>query len=177
MRRFIPAADDIRSARCDRRAGQRRADRSHMRHSDRTRTFAMFFALAAGAAWIVDVAVITAIDNSFDPLDSILFLGGLVCLVATGVLVGTLASRRFTGARRVLIAAGVALSLMAGLVLVSVVVDAASHELYHGSNRGLHNECGIFAIGLGALTIAALLRGGSAIGRYGVAPGVTSPLS
>jgi hypothetical protein len=143
-----------------------------MRQADRTRTFAIIFAATGGAAWIVDVAVITAIDNSFDPLDSILFLGGLACLIATGVLVGMLASRRLTGTRRALLTSGTAVGLVIGLVLVSMLADAASHALYHGSNRGLHTECGIFAIGLGALVLAALVyRAPGAPGRE-LAPGI-----
>jgi hypothetical protein len=147
-------------------------DWSHMRHEDRTRTLAVILAATAGAAWIVDVAVITAIDNSFDPLDSILFIGGLACLIVTGGLVGTIASRRFTGVRKALATGGTAVALVVGLVLVSMIADAASHALYHGGNRGLHKECGIFAIGLGALVIAVLLYRAPAPAGRDRTPGV-----
>jgi hypothetical protein len=128
-----------------------------MHAEDRIRTSAVILAATAGVAWIVDVAVITAINDSFDPLDSILFLGGLGCLLATAGLVGVLASRRFGGLRRVLVAVGVALGLVVGLMLISLAADATSHALYHGGNRGLHKECGVFGIGLVALLISALL--------------------
>jgi hypothetical protein len=135
-----------------------RADRSTMHHDDRTRTSAVLLAWIGGLAWVVDVGVIIAINDSFDPLDSILFVGGLVCLAGMAVLVGALATRGLVGFRRALVAAGIALAVVVVLGLLSTVFDAASHALYHGDNRGLHEECGILSIALGALVIGSLLR-------------------
>lgn len=56
--------------------------------------------------------------------------------------------------RRALGALGVSLALVAALTLLSIVADALSHALYTGGNGALHNECGIFTLGLSALIIA-----------------------
>jgi hypothetical protein len=129
-----------------------------MHHDDRLRTSAVLLAMIAGLAWIADVSVIVAINDSFDPLDSILFTGGLACLIAMATLVGTLTTRGLVGPRRALTAIAYAAGLVLALVLLSIVADAASHAIYHGRNRGLRNECGIFSIGLGALVVGSLLR-------------------
>jgi hypothetical protein len=126
--------------------------------TDRLRTTAALAALIGGLAWVVDTTVIAVIDDSFDPLDSILFLSGLAALVVMGGSIGALAGRRSAGMRRVLEATGVTVGLVAALTLVSIAADALSHALYHGSNRGLHEECGIFAIGVAALVLAALVK-------------------
>jgi hypothetical protein len=136
--------------------------------TDRLRAAAVLAALIGGIAWVVDTTVIAVIDDSFDPLDSILFLSGLAALVVMGGSIGALVGRRSAGVRRVLVAAGVALALVAGLTVVSIAADALSHALYHGGNRGLHEECGIFAIGVAALTLAALVQR---------APRLTAPAS
>ena len=74
----------------------------------------------------------------------------------TGALVGARIAGRFTGVRRALVAVGVFLLLVALLTALSFAADGLSHTLYHGGNRGIHKECGIFVLGLAALAIGSL---------------------
>jgi hypothetical protein len=70
-----------------------------------------------------------------------------------------LASTWATWMRRVLTAVATFAAIVVVLTLVSSAADGLSHALYSGGNRGLHGECGIFAIGVAALAAGAWLRG------------------
>jgi hypothetical protein len=123
----------------------------------RLRSTAAIAALLGGALWLIDVAVIIAIDDSFDPLDTLLFVGGLLAIGVAAGLVAALAGARYDGARRVLAAVATFVGLVVVLTLVSAAGDALSHAVYSGGNRGLHGEIGILAIALAALAGGAWL--------------------
>jgi uncharacterized membrane protein HdeD (DUF308 family) len=109
-------------------------------------------ALVGGAAWLIDVAVIIAINNSFDPLDSILFLGGLCSLALAGILTITLVARRRHGRSRAAAAAASTAVLAAIIWLTSLLGDALAHSLIPTTNRG-HTEGAVLAAGI--LTLIA----------------------
>lgn len=110
-------------------------------------------ALAGGAAWLIDVAVIIAINNSFDPLDSILFLGGLCSLALASILTITLVARRRHGRSRAAAAAAASTAVLAAIIwLTSLLGDALAHSLIPTTNRG-HTEGAVLATGI--LTLIA----------------------
>jgi hypothetical protein len=122
------------------------------------RTSAAAALLAGGLAWIVDVAIITAGDGSFGLPDSILFVSGLAALVAGTLLTAAAVTRGRTGARRAGAFAGGLVAIVVGLTLISMAADAISHAAYHGSNHGLHNECGVFATGVCGVVLGLLVH-------------------
>jgi hypothetical protein len=122
---------------------------------DRLATLA---ALLGGAAWVTDTLIITARNDSFGLADSALFLFGMGAIVLASGLVAAMAARRSTGARRVLPAIAVFAGIVLGLTILSIAADGLSHSLYAGGNRGLHKECGIFAMGVAAIAAAGWLE-------------------
>jgi hypothetical protein len=118
---------------------------------------ALFAALLGGAAWIADTTIIAARNDSFGLADSALFLFGMAAILLAGGLVAVMAARRFTGARRVLVAIAVFAGIALGLAVLSLAADGLSHSLYSGGNRGLHKECGVFAMGAAAIAGAGWL--------------------
>ena len=116
---------------------------------------ALIAAGAAGLLWTAKVAVITARDGSFDPLESYVFIGGLLAIVAASVLVPLSVTRGLAGLRR-------AAAVVAGAVLLfaaTVALEAAGKALvggpYSGGNLGIEQEAGILFAGLGWLALAA----------------------
>ena len=79
-------------------------------------------AALGGALWTVKAAIITARDGSFDPLESVFFIGGLLAVVAAAALVPLALSQ----GRRPL-ARGAA--VIAGLPLLVAPGQAASSGL------------------------------------------------
>jgi hypothetical protein len=117
-------------------------------------------AVVGGAAWVIDVVVIIAINNSFDPLDSILFLGGLCSLVVAGILATTLVARRRHGRSRVAAAAASIAALTVMIAVTSLAGAAIAHALIPVSNRG-HNEGAVLAAGIVTLIAGIALLGSS----------------
>jgi uncharacterized membrane protein HdeD (DUF308 family) len=117
-------------------------------------------AVVGGAAWVIDVVVIIAINNSFDPLDSILFLGGLLSLIAAGILATTLVARRRHGRTRLAAAAASIAALTAMIAVISLAGAAIAHALIPTSNRG-HNEGAVLAAGIVTLITGIVLLGNS----------------
>jgi hypothetical protein len=109
-----------------------------------------------GLLWTVKALVITANDGSFDPLESVFFIGGLLLLTAAAVLVAAhVAGRRFRGPVRVAAAAGGAVALVAATLLLEPLGKAVV-GLAPGDNVGLEAEGGILVCGLAWLTLAAV---------------------
>ena len=113
-----------------------------------------------GALWTVKALVITANDGSFDPLEGVFFIGGLLALLAACVLVALSLARRQRGARRVAIAVAGPLVLVAA----TLVLESAGKELVAalapGDNVGLEEEGGILTCGLAWLTLAVVAARG-----------------
>lgn len=118
--------------------------------------YATTLCIVGGAALVLDTAIIAIIDRSFDPLDSVLFLGGLVCSLTGLVTTAAVLTRRT--AHPVINASGL---LVGALLLMGLVASAANtiaHRTYHGSNIGLRGEWFFFLIGLMMLVIGIFTR-------------------
>jgi hypothetical protein len=113
-----------------------------------------------GLLWTVKALVITANDGSFDPLEGVFFIGGLLSLVAASVLLGVDVTRRLRGVRRIgaVIAAAV-LAVALSLVLEGLGKSAVA-ALASGDNVGLEEEGGILCCGLAWLALAAWAAAG-----------------
>ena len=122
-----------------------------------TRT-ALATAAVGGALWTVKALVITARDGSFDPLESVFFIGGLLAMVAAAVLVPAHLARR-VGTPMARAGAAVAgfVALIAATFALEAIGKGIAGALYDGGNLGLREESGILLAGLGWLAVAALL--------------------
>jgi hypothetical protein len=111
-----------------------------------------------GLLWTVKALVITARDGSFDPLEGVFFIGGLLLLTIAAVLVAShVAGRRFRGIARVILTVGGAVALIAGTLLIESIGKALI-GLAPGDNLGLEEEGGILACGLAWLALAIAAR-------------------
>lgn len=115
-------------------------------------------AAAAGTAWTVKALAITAADASVQPVEGVLFLGGLVAILTAAALFGVhLAGRRHVAVR---VAAGL-VGAAAGLV-VTFAIEGLGKRLVagaaSGSNQGLEVEGGILLAGLVWLAAGLLAR-------------------
>ena len=108
-----------------------------------------------GLLWTVKALVITANDGSFDPLEGVFFIGGLLSLLGAAVLVGVDLTRGLGGVRR----AGAAIAAAAAAVAATLVLEglgkSAVAALASGGNLGLEAEGGILSCGLAWLAVAA----------------------
>ena len=117
-------------------------------------------AALGGLLWTVKALAIAANDGSVDPVESVLFIGGLACLLAGSVLVSLHLSRRLGGIARVAgIVAGTA-ALIAVTVLLETLGKGVVAGLAMGDNLGFEEEGGILVAGLAWLTL-----GGVALAR------------
>jgi hypothetical protein len=107
-----------------------------------------------GLLWTVKALVITANDGSFDPLESVFFIGGLLSLLAASVLLGFDVTRRLSGIRR----AGAVLVAAVAAVATTLVIEGLGKTvvtaLASGGNLGLEQEGGILCCGLAWLALA-----------------------
>jgi hypothetical protein len=108
-----------------------------------------------GLLWTVKALVITANDGSFDPLESVFFIGGLLSLVAAAVLIGLDVTRRLAGIRRAGAVIGAAVAVVAASLVLEGLGKNAVAALASGSNLGLEQEGGILVCGLAWLALAA----------------------
>jgi hypothetical protein len=115
-----------------------------------------------GLAWMVKAAVIALRESSFEPLESVVFVGGLVAQVAGGAGLAAYVARRASGAAA---RAGIFLAVFAGLsigsVLLSAGAEAVVDRVYEGRNQGLDEEAGIFVAGAAWLAIGGVLLAAS----------------
>jgi hypothetical protein len=114
-----------------------------------------------GLLWTVKALTITANDGSFDPLEDVFFIGGLLSLLAASVLVGVDLTRGLHGIRRASAVIGAAVAAVAASLVLEGLGKSAVAALATGSNLGLEEEGGILCCGLAWLALAAW----SAIGR------------
>jgi hypothetical protein len=109
---------------------------------------AAVLATVAGAAWTVKFAVITARDGSFDPLESYVFILGLLGQIAAAALIAWQLTRALSGLARAGAAAAATLGIAAAAIAVQAAVAALVAARYDGGNLGIEQEAGILAIGL-----------------------------
>jgi hypothetical protein len=107
-----------------------------------------------GLCWTVKALVITALDSSFDPLEGVFFIGGLLALLAAALLTAPLLTKRLRGLARVAATAGAAAGLVAATFAVTVAGQALVAAIAPGSNLGLEEEGGILLAGLAWLFAA-----------------------
>jgi hypothetical protein len=120
---------------------------------DRALHATKWLALFSGAALVADTVTIAIINRSFDPLDSILFLTGLVGMLLTaGTLSLTLsASRR--GPARVALTIAIFLATAVVLGVISLAFDQMGRHVFSASNKGLHGEWSFFSIGVALVVL------------------------
>ena len=119
---------------------------------------ALASAALGGALWTVKALIITARDGSFDPLEGVFFLGGLLATVVAAALVPADLSRRLgTPAARAGAAVAGFLALVAATLALEAIGKGIADALYDGGNLGIREESGILLAGLGWLAVAALL--------------------
>ena len=108
----------------------------------------------AGVALVTDVVIITIINSSFDPLDSILFFIGFIAMLLTLVALAIHLSAGHEGRAR----AGLAVLAFLGIFLVlgaiSLAFDTAGRHLFSPANIGLHDEWSFFSVGVCLLVLA-----------------------
>ncbi len=81
-----------------------------------------------GLLWLVKAVVITARDGSFDPLESAMFVTGLLAIVVAAVLWTAVAARHLRGAARV----AVAIVGVPALIVASLLVELVGKTLVAG---------------------------------------------
>ena len=106
-----------------------------------------------GLAWTVKALVITARDDSFGLLESVLFIAGFALLLAAAVLVARDIVHR-SGAAGVLAKAAAAIGLFALTFLCVEQGQVLVRGIASGDNLGLEQEGGILLAGLLWLAIA-----------------------
>jgi hypothetical protein len=123
-----------------------------------------------GALWTLKALVITANDGSFDPLESVVFIGGVLALTTAAVILGFHLTRGAGRLARVPAAAGVAIGLVVATLLLESLGKYVVGGIAPGDNLGLEAEGGILCCGLVWLAIARL----SASGRRAAPPRVVA---
>jgi hypothetical protein len=117
---------------------------------------ALLAAGLGGVLWTIKALVITANDGSFDPLEGVFFIGGLLALVATAFLVGAHLTRRLNLALRIPATVAAAAALVGASLLLETIGKNIVAAIASGDNVGLEQEGGILACGLAWLTVAFL---------------------
>jgi hypothetical protein len=115
---------------------------------------ALIAAGLGGLLWTVKALVITANDGSFDPLEGVFFIGGLLALLAAAVLVGAHLTRRLSLAARIPATLAAALGLVAASLVLEALGKGLVAAVASGDNLGLEEEGGILACGVAWLTLA-----------------------
>lgn len=108
----------------------------------------------AGVTLVTDTVTITAINSSFDPLDSILFFIGFGAMILTLAALAVHLSAGREGVARAgsAVVAFVAIFLVLGAI--SLAFDTAGRHLFSPENIGLHGEWSFFSTGICLLVIA-----------------------
>jgi hypothetical protein len=107
-----------------------------------------------GVLWTVKALVITANDGSFDPLEGVFFIGGLLSLVAAAFLVGAHLTRRLKLVLRIPATVAAAAGLVAASLLLESLGKTVIAAVASGDNVGLEQEGGILACGVAWLALA-----------------------
>lgn len=123
-----------------------------------TRTYvaATTLCTVGGAALVLDTTIIAVINRSFDPLDSVLFLGGLLCSLTGLVITSAVLTRRTT--HRPIRAIGLFVGTLLLMGLIAGAANTIAHRTYHGGNIALRGEWFFFLVGVMTLAIGVLTR-------------------
>lgn len=112
-------------------------------------------AITGGLLWTIKVGVITARDASFDPLESWVFIGGLLAILTAAVFVAMHLTRALRGIARAAGALGATIALIGATLALEAIGAAVVGGLHGGGNLGLENEGGILFAGLAWLALGA----------------------
>jgi drug/metabolite transporter (DMT)-like permease len=110
-------------------------------------------AVAGGLLWILKFAVIALRDDSFEPLESVVFVGGLVGIILGTVALAALVARRESRWLALLLVVGAAL----GTFLLQIGVQALANAAVDADNLGISEEVGVLLVGALWLAVGVAL--------------------
>ena len=110
-------------------------------------------AVAGGLLWILKFAVIALRDDSFEPLESVVFVGGLVGIILGTVALAALVARRESRWLALLLVVGAAL----GTLLLQIGVQALVNAAVDADNLGISEEVGVLFVGALWLAVGVAL--------------------
>jgi drug/metabolite transporter (DMT)-like permease len=100
-------------------------------------------AVAGGLLWVIKFTVIALRDDSFEPLESVVFVCGLVGIILGTVALATLVARRESPWLALLVVVGAALASFLLQIGVQALVNAAADA----DNLGISEEVGVLFVG------------------------------
>ena len=100
-------------------------------------------AVAGGLLWVLKFTVIAVRDDSFEPLESLVFVGELVGIILGTVALGTLVARRESPWLALLLVVGAALASF----LLQIGVQALVNAAVDADNLGISEEVGVLFVG------------------------------
>jgi hypothetical protein len=118
-------------------------------------------AVAGGLLWILKFAVIALRDDSFEPLESVVFVGGLVGIILGTVALAALVARRESRWLALLLVVGAAL----GTFLLQIGAQALVNAAVDADNLGISEEVGVLLVGALWLAVGVALTRRSPPGR------------
>jgi hypothetical protein len=134
---------------------------------DKTYFAATTLATCGAAVMLLDIVIITVVNGSFGPLDSLLFFLGLAGILVGLAAAAAIATRGAT--HRVPRTVGLLLAGLVVLGLLSGTADWIARRTYEGDNVGLRGEWSFFVVSVLVLVVSGVIR------RHPV--GVTRPTS
>ena len=100
-------------------------------------------AVAGGLLWVIKFTVIALRDDSFEPLESVVFVCGLVGIILGTVALATLVARRESPWFALLVVVGAALASF----LLQIGVQALVNAAVDADNLGISEEVGVLFVG------------------------------
>jgi hypothetical protein len=110
-------------------------------------------AVAGGLLWVLKFTVIAVRDDSFEPLESLVFVGELVGIILGTVALGTLVARRESPWLALLLVVGAALASF----LLQIGVQALVNAAVDADNLGISEEVGVLFVGALWLAVGVAL--------------------
>jgi drug/metabolite transporter (DMT)-like permease len=124
----------------------------------RTRTWTLVrlggaAAVAGGLLWVIKFTVIALRDDSFEPLESIVFVGGLVGIILGTIALAALVARRESRWLVLLVVVAAAL----GSFLLQIGIQALVNAAVDADNLGISEEVGVLFVGALWLAVGVAL--------------------
>ena len=124
----------------------------------RTRTWTLVrlggaAAVAGGLLWVIKFTVIVLRDDSFEPLESIVFVGGLVGIILGTIALAALVARRESRWLVLLVVVAAAL----GSFLLQIGIQALVNAAVDADNLGISEEVGVLFVGALWLAVGVAL--------------------
>lgn len=113
--------------------------------------------MVGGLLWVVKFAVIALRDDNFEPLESVVFLGGLVGIIVGAVGVAALVARRESPWPPVALFLLLFVAAAVGSFLLQIGVQAAVNAAVDADNVGVSEEAGILCVGVLWLAVGLAL--------------------